>query len=122
MRAMTIKAALLAAVLSSSAFAAMDVEVTENQLSVTCDTSGTVLAKVVAPDDTVVADRQFEGYRFTWHPSGADGRTAPTATTSGWSCPRPKHRELKTARRPQRFRSMPAARWKSETGRSSSRP
>jgi len=74
MCAMTTRVAFLAALLyGGSAFAAMDVKVTENQLSVTCDTSGTVIAKVVAPDGTVLVDTRFEGYRFTWTPSGADG-------------------------------------------------
>ena len=58
---------------SVSAFGAMTVEVSESLLSVECDKAGTVIAKVVAPDDTVLVDTQYEGYRFTWSPSGSDG-------------------------------------------------
>lgn len=65
---------LLAGVVSSvSAFAIMTVDKSNGVLTVTSDISGTVIAKVIGPNDEVVVNEKYEGNSFSWTPSGADG-------------------------------------------------
>ncbi len=65
---------LVAGVVSSvSAFAIMTVDKSNGVLTVTSDISGTVIAKVIGPNDEVVVNEKYEGNSFTWSPSGVDG-------------------------------------------------
>ena len=59
--------------ISTSAFATMTVNTTGGLLSVECDQSGTVVAKVVAPDDTIIVNERYEGNQFTWSPAEMGG-------------------------------------------------
>ena len=63
---------LLSGMLGSSAFAAMTVETRSGMLSVTSDVSGTVMAKVIGPNDEVLVNDKYEGDTFAWSPSGAN--------------------------------------------------
>lgn len=58
---------------STAAFGVMTVSTTDGILNVQCDRSGTVIVKVVAPNDGVIVDERYEGHQFTWSPSGMDG-------------------------------------------------
>lgn len=74
MRSKIGKAAVVGVLLCGSmVWAKMDVKISESLLSVSCDHAGTVVAKVVAPDDTVVVNERYEGDTFVWTPSGMDG-------------------------------------------------
>jgi len=65
---------LLVGVVSSvGALADMRVEKSTGALVVTSTINGTVIAKVVGPDDQVLVDTKYEGNSFTWTPSGVDG-------------------------------------------------
>ncbi len=64
---------LIAAVGSVGALADMRVDKSNGVLSITSSISGTVIAKVVGPNDKVIVDRIYEGSSFTWTPSGPDG-------------------------------------------------
>ncbi len=64
---------LIAAVGSVGAFADMIVDKLNGVLTITSSISGTVIAKVVGPNDKVIVERMYEGSSFTWTPSGADG-------------------------------------------------
>ena len=65
---------LLAGVVGSvGAFADMTVDKSNGMLTVTSDISGTVIAKVIGPNDEVVVNSKEEGNSFSWSPSGVDG-------------------------------------------------
>jgi len=65
---------LLAGVVGSvGALADMTVDKSNGVLTVTSDISGTVIAKVIGPNDEVIVNEKREGNSFTWIPSGADG-------------------------------------------------
>ena len=65
---------LLAGVLGSAgALADMTVVKSADGLTVTSDISGTVIAKVIGPNNEVVVNEKYEGSSFSWTPSGADG-------------------------------------------------
>ncbi len=65
---------LLVGVVSSvGALAEMTVDKSGGLLTVTSTMSGTVIAKVIGPNDEVVVDRKYAGNSFTWAPSGVDG-------------------------------------------------
>ena len=68
-----LKSLLVGAMLSASALADMDVDKSTGVLVVTSTISGTVIAKVVGPDDNIVVNEKYEGNSFTWTPSGMDG-------------------------------------------------
>lgn len=65
---------LLAGVLGSAgALADMTVVKSADGLTVTSDISGTVIAKVIGPNNEVVVNEKYEGSSFSWTASGADG-------------------------------------------------
>jgi len=65
---------LLAGVIGSvGALADMTVDKSNGVLTVTSTMSGTVIAKVIGPNDEVVVDTKTQGNSFTWSPSGEDG-------------------------------------------------
>ncbi|WP_415407295.1 hypothetical protein ACLHDG_01850 [Sulfurovum sp. CS9] len=65
---------LLAGVVGSvGALADMVVDKSNGMLTVTSDISGTVIAKVISPNDEVVVNEKYEGNSFSWSPSGVDG-------------------------------------------------
>ncbi len=64
---------LIAAVGSVGAVADMTVDKSNGVVTITSSISGTVIAKVIGPDDKVIVDRKYEGNSFSWTPSGADG-------------------------------------------------
>lgn len=64
---------LLSGLMASSAMAALTVDMSNGVLTVTSDETGTIIAKVVDPDDKVIVDERYEGDTFTWTPSGSDG-------------------------------------------------
>ena len=65
---------LLASVLPSvGAFAEMDVVKSSSSLTIASTLSGTVLAKVVGPNDEVLVNEKYEGSSFSWTPSVVDG-------------------------------------------------
>jgi len=66
--------ALLAIVTTSvGAFAEMTVDKSNGVLTVTSDISGTVIAKVIGPNNEVVVNEKYEGNSFSWTASGVDG-------------------------------------------------
>ncbi len=67
------KMLLAGAIGSVGALADMVVDKSNGMLTVTSDISGTVIAKVIGPNDEVVVNETYEGNSFTWTPSGADG-------------------------------------------------
>ncbi len=72
-----IKSLLLAAIVTgvgTHAFAEMTVDKSQGQLIITSDFEGTVIAKVIGPDDVVVVNERYSGNSFSWSPSsGPDG-------------------------------------------------
>ena len=65
---------LLAGGLSSvGAFAEMSVVKSNSELTITSTLSGTVIAKVVGPNDEVLVNEKYEGSSFSWTPYGIDG-------------------------------------------------
>ena len=65
---------LLAGVVGSvGALADMTVDKSNGVLTVTSDISGTVIAKVIGPNDEVVVNEKYSGSSFSWVPSGSDG-------------------------------------------------
>ncbi len=72
-----IKSLLLAAIVAgvgTNAFAEITVDKTNGVLTITSDMDGTVIAKIIGPDDKVVVDESFRGSSFSWSPStGPDG-------------------------------------------------
>ena len=58
---------------SVGALADMTVDKSNGVLTVTSDISGTVIAKVIGPNDEVVVNEKYEGNSFSWSPSGVDG-------------------------------------------------
>jgi len=58
---------------SVNLFADMNVDKSDGVLTITSDISGTIIAKVIGPDDKVVVNDKYEGSSFTWVPSGIDG-------------------------------------------------
>lgn len=69
------KVLLACGLLAGSLAAEMTVEKSGQMLSVSSDLQGAtvVRTKVIAPDDSVVLADKYEGSRFVWTPSGADG-------------------------------------------------
>ena len=60
--------------LSSLANAEINVDQSNGILKITSDIEGTVTAKVIGPDDTVIIDESFYGSSFSWSPlSSSDG-------------------------------------------------
>ena len=59
---------LVAAVGSVGAVADMTVDKSNGGLTVTSSISGTVVAKVIGPNDEVVVDKKYEGNSFSWTP------------------------------------------------------
>lgn len=68
-----LKCLLVGVVGSVGAFADMTVDKSNGVLTVTSDISGTIIAKVIGPNDEVIVNEKREGNSFTWIPSGADG-------------------------------------------------
>ena len=68
-----IKCLLIGVVSSAGALADMDVDKSTGVLVVTSTITGTVIAKVVGPDDKIVVNEKYEGNSFFWSPSGMDG-------------------------------------------------
>ena len=68
-----IKCLLIGVVSSVNALADMNVDKSTGILVVTSTITGTVIAKVVGPDDKIVVNTKYEGNSFTWVPSGMDG-------------------------------------------------
>ena len=72
-----IKSLLLVAAITSygaPALADMTVDKTNGVLTITSDIDGTINAKVIGPDDSVVVNERFSGNSFSWAPSsGPDG-------------------------------------------------
>ena len=65
---------LLAGLVSSvGALADMSVDKSDGVLTITSTITGTVIAKVIGPDDKVVVNEKYEGNSFSWTPSGMDG-------------------------------------------------
>ena len=65
---------LLAGVVSSvGALADMSVDKSGGVLTITSTITGTVIAKVIGPNDKVVVNTKTQGNSFTWIPSGMDG-------------------------------------------------
>ncbi|CAA6812735.1 MAG: Unknown protein [uncultured Sulfurovum sp.] len=81
-----IKCLLVGVVSSVGALADMTVEKSVEMLTLTSTIDGTVVAKIVGPDDKVIVNEKYEGNTFSWTPSGADGayrydvRVIPKAT------------------------------------------
>ncbi len=67
------KCLLIATVGSVGVIADTIVDKSDGVLRVTSDITGTVIAKVVGPNDEVIVDRRYEGNSFSWTPSGPDG-------------------------------------------------
>lgn len=64
----------LLACCSYTASAAITVDKSQGQLTITSDINGLVIVKVIGPDDVVVVDDQYQGNSFSWSPSsGPDG-------------------------------------------------
>ena len=68
-----IKCLLIGVVSSVGALADMDVDKSTGVLVVTSTITGTVIAKVVGPDDKIVVSTKYEGNSFSWTPAGMDG-------------------------------------------------
>ncbi len=72
-----IKSLLLAAIVAgvgTNAFAEITVDQSNGVLTISSDMEGTVIAKVIGPDDIVVVDESFSGSSFSWsHSTGPDG-------------------------------------------------
>ena len=68
-----LKSLLIGVVSSVGALADMTVDKSNGMLTVTSTISGTVIAKVIGPDDKVVLNSKEEGNSFAWTPSGMDG-------------------------------------------------
>lgn len=68
-----IKCLLVGVVTSVGALADITVEKSAEILTITSTIEGTVVAKIVGPDDKVIVDKKYEGNTFSWNPSGADG-------------------------------------------------
>ena len=64
---------LLIAAGSIGVNADIQVDVSSGALTVTSDISGTMIAKVVDPNDKVIIDKRYQGNLFSWVPSGPDG-------------------------------------------------
>ncbi len=64
---------LIAVAGSMNALADMRVDTSSGVLKVMSDISGTVIVKVIGPNDKVIVDRKYQGDSFTWIPSGSDG-------------------------------------------------
>ena len=80
------KVLLLGVVLNVGAVAKIQVDKSSDMLVITSTISGTVIAKIVGPNDKVVVNTTYEGNSFSWVPSGVDGaykydvRVIPKAT------------------------------------------
>lgn len=60
--------------LATNALAEMTVDQSNGVLTISSDSSGTVIAKVVGPDDEMIVDESYSGSSFSWAPSsGSDG-------------------------------------------------
>lgn len=58
--------------IGSPVFAEITVNQAEGVLTIISSVGGTVTAKVVAPDDEIVINQQYDGSMFSWTPSGMD--------------------------------------------------
>ncbi len=59
---------------TSVAMAELTVDKSQGQLNISSDINGTLIAKVIGPDDVVVVDERYDGNSFSWSPnSGPDG-------------------------------------------------
>lgn len=70
------KKILLVGMLSSlgaNVYAEITVDKSSGVLTITSDISGTVIAKVIGPDDQIVVDESYSGSSFQWTPAGSDG-------------------------------------------------
>jgi len=72
-KSMLLKCLLVGIVTSTGALADMTVNKSNGVLTVTSDISGTVIAKIIGPNDEVVVDERYEGNSFRWVPDGIDG-------------------------------------------------
>jgi len=68
-----LKCLLIGVVSSVGTLADMTVDKSNGILTITSDISGTVIAKVIGPNDEVVVDSTYEGNSFSWSPSGVAG-------------------------------------------------
>ena len=60
--------------LTGVAIAELTVDKSQGQLNISSDINGTVIAKVIDPDDVMVVDERYFGNSFSWSPSsGPDG-------------------------------------------------
>ncbi len=72
-RNILVKCLLVGVVASVGALADMTVDKSNGVLAITSDISGTVIAKIIGPDDKIVVNEKYEGNSFSWTPSGMDG-------------------------------------------------
>jgi hypothetical protein len=72
-RSILLKCLLVGVVTSVGALADMTVDKSNGALTITSDTSGVVIAKIVGPDNKIVVNEKYEGNSFSWTPEGADG-------------------------------------------------
>ena len=68
-----LKVLLVGVVSSVGALANMTVDKSGGVLTITSTITGTVIAKVIGPNDKVVVNTKTQGNSFTWIPSGEDG-------------------------------------------------
>ncbi len=72
-RKILIKCLFAGIVSSVGTLADITVDTSNGMLAITSDISGTVIAKVIGPNDEVVVNEKYAGSSFTWVPSGVDG-------------------------------------------------
>lgn len=72
-RNLLMKCLLAGAVVSVGALADMTVDKSNGILTIISSSSGTVIAKVIGPNDEIIVDEIFKGTTFSWTPSGEDG-------------------------------------------------
>ena len=72
-RNLLMKCLLTGAVVSVGALADMTVDKSNGVLTVTSDISGTVIAKIIGPNDEIVVNEKYKGNSFSWTPAGSDG-------------------------------------------------
>lgn len=74
MKKNTLQNYVLAGIITTtSLFSEITVDTSHGILDITSDISGTVIAKIIGPNDNIVIDERYEGSSFTWVPSGIDG-------------------------------------------------
>lgn len=64
---------LMGVMASVGAFADMTVVKSAGEITVTSSISGTVIAKIIGPNDEVVVNEKYEGNSFSWTVAGVDG-------------------------------------------------